>query len=149
LELSGWDTHVNQGLAGGILDSRIAKLAAGLLRLKSGFSVDNWKKTVVVITTEFGRTAAANGNNGTDHGTAGVTLLYGGAVRGGKIIADWPGLTKSKLHDGRDLRSTLDTRQILKVVLSSHYDIPSKVLDTKIFPDSETVSALPNLLLSG
>ena len=148
VELSGWDTHANQGLKGGVLDRNLAALAQGLQTLKSGFSKHDWKKTVVVVATEFGRTAAANGNNGTDHGTAGATLLYGGAVRGGKVMADWPGLAKAKLYEGRDLRPTLDTRQILKGVLAHHYDLTPRVLNSEVFPDSGAFAAVPNLIRS-
>lgn len=146
LELSGWDTHANQGLKGGLLDRNLETLAQGLQTLKSGFSKRDWSKTVVVVATEFGRTAAANGNNGTDHGTAGATLLYGGAVRGGRVMADWPGLAKAKLYEGRDLRPTLDTRQILKGVLAHHYDLTRRILDTEVFPDSGAFTALPAVL---
>ena len=148
LELSGWDTHANQGLKGGLLDRNLEVLARGLKTLKSGFSKNNWKKTVVVVATEFGRTAAPNGNKGTDHGTAGATLLYGGSVRGGKVLADWPGLGEAKLFEGRDLRPTLDTRQILKGILAHQFDLAPKVLNEEVFPDSGAISALSNLMKS-
>ena len=146
MEFSGWDTHANQGLKGGTLDRQLATLARGLRTLKSGLSKSDWNKTVVVVATEFGRTAAANGNNGTDHGTAGAMLLYGGAVRGGRVLADWPGLAKAQLFEGRDLRPTLDTRQVLKGLLANHYDLTSRVLDTEVFPDSGAFAGVTGLL---
>lgn len=146
MEFSGWDTHANQGLAGGALDRNLANLAKGLQTFKQGMSQADWDKTVVVVATEFGRTAAANGNNGTDHGTAGATLLYGGAVRGGRVFADWPGLAKSQLYEGRDLKPTLDTRQILKGVLAEHYDLTQRTLDKKVFPGSDGFAGISGIL---
>jgi len=102
---------------------------------------------VVLVSTEFGRTVATNGTGGTDHGTGGAALLFGGAVRGGRVIADWPGLASNQLFEGRDLRATLDTRQLLKGVLGAHYDLRNAELNQKIFPDSGAVGALDGLLI--
>lgn len=146
LEFSGWDTHAGQGMAGGTLDRRLKALADGLLALKAEFSAQAWSKTVVVVTTEFGRTVAANGNVGTDHGTGGAALLFGGAVRGGRVLADWPGLADRQLYEGRDLRPTLDTRQLLKGVLAAQFDLRRAELDSLVFPDSRAVPALGGLL---
>ena len=146
LGCSGWDTHAGQGMAGGTLDRRLQALADGLLALKAEFSAQAWSKTVVVVTTEFGRTVAANGNVGTDHGTGGAALLFGGAVRGGRVLADWPGLADRQLYEGRDLRPTLDTRQLLKGVLAAQFDLRRAELDSLVFPDSRAVLALGGLL---
>jgi uncharacterized protein (DUF1501 family) len=91
LELGGWDTHANQGSVDGALANRFSALDAGLRKLQQGLG-DSWKKTAIVVVTEFGRTVHANGTRGTDHGTATAALLLGGAVNGGRVIADWPGL---------------------------------------------------------
>ena len=103
IETGGWDTHSGQAgrLAGQLkaLDTTIAALRDGLGPV--------WSDTVVLVATEFGRTAAANGTGGTDHGTASCAMLIGGAVRGGRVIADWPGLSQAALYEGRDLRPTL------------------------------------------
>src|SRR5262249_60511373 len=95
-----------------------------------------WRETVVVLVTEFGRTARINGTNGTDHGPATVMLLAGGALKGGRVIADWPGLKPAKLHDGRDLKPTTDLRAVLKGLLADHLRVDAAVLATKVFPDS-------------
>jgi uncharacterized protein (DUF1501 family) len=92
-----------------------------------------WQQTAVLVVTEFGGTAAMNGTRGTDHGTGGCAFLAGGAVRGGRVIADWPGLSPRSLLDGRDLRPTLDLRSILKAVLQEHLRIDSIALATRIF----------------
>jgi uncharacterized protein (DUF1501 family) len=146
LEFSGWDTHAGQGLANGTLDRRLNALANGLLALKAEFSADAWSKTVVVVATEFGRTVATNGSGGTDHGTGGAALLYGGAVRGGRVLADWPGLAAGQLYEGRDLRPTLDTRQLLKGVIAAQFDLRSAELDRLVFPDSQGVPGLNGLV---
>lgn len=146
LEFSGWDTHAGQGLANGTLDRRLNALANGLLALKAEFSADAWSKTVVVVATEFGRTVATNGSGGTDHGTGGAALLYGGAVRGGRVLADWPGLAAGQLYEGRDLRPTLDTRQLLKGVIAAQFDMRSAELDRLVFPDSQSVPGLNGLV---
>ena len=147
LEFSGWDTHAGQGLANGTLDRRLNALANGLLALKAELSSHAWSKTVVVVVTEFGRTVATNGSGGTDHGTGGAALLYGGAVRGGRVLADWPGLATGQLYEGRDLRPTLDTRQLLKGVIAAQFDVRRAELDRLVFPDSQAVPGLNGLVI--
>ena len=95
-----------------------------------------WKDTVVLIVTEFGRTVRVNGTAGTDHGTATAALLVGGAVDGGRVVSDWPGLAETALHEGRDLRPTRDLRAVLKGVLADHLGIPAGALASTVFPDS-------------
>jgi uncharacterized protein (DUF1501 family) len=107
---------------------------------------ETWRETVVAIITEFGRTARINGTDGTDHGTATVALLAGGALKGGRVIADWPGLKPSKLHEGRDLKPTTDLRAALKGLLNDHLRVEPAVLATKVFPDSAGVRPMPGLL---
>jgi uncharacterized protein (DUF1501 family) len=100
----------------------------------------------VTIVTEFGRTAAENGTDGTDHGTGTVAMLIGGAVKGGSVIADWPGLGASQLYQGRDLKPTLDLRAVLKGVMQDHIGLSAKVLGNDIFPDSQAVAPLKGLI---
>lgn len=111
LELGGWDTHANQGAAQGTLAQQLAQLDSGLDRLRRGLGA-RWQTTQVLVVTEFGRTVAVNGSGGTDHGTASVAFRLGGSVAGGKVRADWPGLKREQLYEQRDLRPTLDLRQL-------------------------------------
>lgn len=142
VEDSGWDTHRGQQLA---LDRKFAELDAGLGAIREGLA-DEWNRTVVVVVTEFGRTVATNGSGGTDHGVGGVSLLAGGAVRGGRVGGDWPGLAPGALLEGRDLRPTTDMRALFKGLLAGHLAVPESALETRIFPDSRTVRPLEGLL---
>ncbi|PMG98364.1 DUF1501 domain-containing protein [Vibrio lentus] len=142
LELGGWDTHANQGNVNGRLSNQLKTLDVGLAALKASLG-DRWKKTVIIAASEFGRTAKENGTKGTDHGTGNVMLVSGGALpslkgAGGKVIANWPGLSQSQLYEGRDLNPTTDMRSVIKGVLNQHLSIESKQLDT-IFPDSAAI----------
>jgi len=141
----GWDTHANEGGAQGQLAARLAGLDAGLRLLKEELG-PVWRDTVVMIATEFGRTAAVNGTRGTDHGTAAAAFLLGGAVHGGRVIADWPGLSERALYQGRDLAPTLNLHSIMKGVLADHLAVPARALDTAVFPDSAAAKPLQGLL---
>src|ERR1700678_1140436 len=135
IEAAGWDTHANQGGAKGALAQRLAGLDQALRALADELG-PLWPQTAVLVVTEFGRTAAMNGTRGTDHGTGGCAFLAGGAVRGGRVMADWPGLGRAALLDDRDLRPTLDLRSVFKGVLDEHMHVGAKTLATRIFPDS-------------
>jgi uncharacterized protein (DUF1501 family) len=144
-EATGWDTHANQGGARGALAQRLGGLDEAVRTLCDELG-PAWQRTAVLVVTEFGRTAAVNGTRGTDHGTAGCAFLAGGAVHGGRVIADWPGLSRSALLDGRDLRPTLDLRNVFKTVLGEHLRIDSKSLDARVFPDSSVARPLQGLM---
>ena len=101
-----------------------------------------------MVVTEFGRTVAVNGTSGTDHGTATCAFLAGGAVAGGRVVADWPRLANSALYEGRDLRPTLDLRSIVKGVLGAHLGAPEGGLEEKVFPSSRAARPLEGLLRS-
>ncbi len=101
-----------------------------------------WPQTAVLVVTEFGRTAAMNGTRGTDHGTGTCAFLLGGAVQGGRVIADWPGLARPALLENRDLKPTLDLRSVFKTVLDEHMHVDAKTLAARIFPDSHAARAL-------
>ncbi len=131
----GWDTHANEGGAQGQLAQRLAALDKGLSTLKEQLG-PAWRSTAVLLVTEFGRTAAVNGTRGTDHGTATAALLVGGAVRGGRVIADWPGLSQRTLYQQRDVAPTLDLRSVLKGVLLEHLGVPASALQETVFPQS-------------
>ena len=109
---------------------------------------DAWKQTAVAVITEFGRTARINGTDGTDHGTATIALLAGGALKGGRVIADWPGLSEASLYENRDLKPTTDLRAILKGVLRDHLRVGERALAESVFPGSSTVKATSGLLVT-
>jgi uncharacterized protein (DUF1501 family) len=135
-DTSGWDTHFNEGGGQGQLTQRLTALDTALRALKESLG-STWSRTAVLIATEFGRTAAANGTRGTDHGTAAAAFLLGGAVHGGRVLCDWPGLSARDLYQGRDLRATLDLRSVMKSVLRDHLQISPRTLDAEVFPDSK------------
>lgn len=139
VEDTGWDTHGNELV---VLNRKLAELDEGLKAFHGG-AQPIWRNTVVAVVTEFGRTAAINGTGGTDHGTGGTALLVGGAVKGGRIAGDWPGLGQSQLNEGRDLRATTDMRALFKGVLRDHLGVAGDVLAGRVFPDS---AGLPPLL---
>ncbi len=137
LEFSGWDTHANQGLAGGQLDRLLAGLAEGVLALRGELG-PAWANTTVVVMTEFGRTARPNGTGGTDHGTAGAGFVIGPRLARSAVVSDWPGLSSGALYEERDLRPTLDTRAVLKGVVAGTFDLTAEQMD-RVFPDSRGV----------
>jgi len=144
-DTTGWDTHANEGGARGQLAQRFLELDAGLRTLKEQ-SGPAWRNTAVIAITEFGRTAAVNGTGGSDHGTGTVALLLGGAVNGGRMLADWPGLSQRALYQQRDLAPTLDLRAVLKGVLADHMGVPQHALDDEVFPDSGTIRPVRDLI---
>ena len=144
-DTTGWDTHANEGAAQGQLAGRLAALDSGLRMLKQQLG-PTWNDTVVLLATEFGRTAAVNGTRGTDHGTGTAAFLLGGAVKGGRVVSDWPGLATRSLYQGRDLMPTLDLRSVLKGVMQEHLQVPTRALDSTVFPDSQAAKALSGLV---
>jgi uncharacterized protein (DUF1501 family) len=144
VEFSGWDTHANQGMAGGPLDRLLGQLASGLAAFKTGMG-DDWADTTVVVMTEFGRTARPNGTGGTDHGTAGAGFVLGRSLARRGVLSDWPGLGNSELYEGRDLRPTLDTRSLLKGILTGVFDLTTAQAN-RIFPGSESLPAITNVM---
>lgn len=133
LESSGWDTHANQGSQQGQLANQFAQLDAGMLALKESLG-STWNNTMVLVVTEFGRTAAENGTGGTDHGTAGAGFLMGGAVNGGRIHTQWPGLSAGNLYEGRDLAPTLATHEVFAAILNQHLGIDQASIESGIIP---------------
>jgi uncharacterized protein (DUF1501 family) len=145
LAFDGWDTHANEGGATGRLAQLLGGLDGALAEFESGLG-PRWSDTVIVVATEFGRTARINGTEGTDHGTGTVALLAGGAVKGGRVISDWPGLKPASLYQGRDLAPTNDLRAVFKGVLHDHLGISERALAEAVFPDSAPVKAMRGLL---
>jgi uncharacterized protein (DUF1501 family) len=145
LALDGWDTHVNEGIANGRLSQLLGSLDDAVAAIKSNME-PAWSETVVALATEFGRTARINGTEGTDHGTATVALLVGGALKGGRIIADWPGLKSANLYQNRDLKPTTDLRAVLKGVLKDHLRADDRALAQNVFPGSDGVKPMTGLV---
>jgi uncharacterized protein (DUF1501 family) len=129
-DTTGWDTHANEGGAQGQLALRLRGLDAALQSLKESLG-PVWRNTVVLVATEFGRTAAVNGTRGTDHGTGAAAFLLGGAVNGGRVLADWPGLSRGNLYEQRDLKPTRDLRTVMKGVLRDHLGVSAAALTPK------------------
>ena len=146
LAFDGWDTHAAEGAMSGRLATLLGALDGAIAAIETEMK-DAWRETVVAIVTEFGRTARINGTDGTDHGTATVALMAGGALKGGRVVADWPGLKPAKLHDGRDLKPSTDLRAVLKGLLKDHLRVDDTVLASKVFPDSAAVKPMTGLLL--
>lgn len=130
--LGGWDTHANQGAAGGQLANRLMPLGQGLAVLADRLG-PLFDDTVVVVMSEFGRTARENGNGGTDHGHGNVMWVMGGTVRGGKVYGDWEGVADEKLNEGRDLPVTTDFRSVLAQISEEHLMLGDKRLE-QVFP---------------
>ncbi len=145
VELDRWDTHANQGGIKGKLATQFGRLD-GLLRILAQKFAAQWSNTAIVVITEFGRTAAVNGNAGTDHGTGSVAMALGGAVNGGKVMTDWPGLAKNNLFEGRDLNPTSDLRSMLKGVLGDHLGLGNAALSQDVFPDSSAIKPMRDLI---
>jgi uncharacterized protein (DUF1501 family) len=145
LAFDGWDTHADEGTTNGRLATLLGALDGALGAIQSGMG-DAWRETVVIVATEFGRTAKINGTDGTDHGTATVALLTGGAVKGGRVVADWPGVSDGSLYEGRDLKPTIDLRAVLKGVLRDHLRADERRLASNVFPGSESLRGLPGLV---
>jgi uncharacterized protein (DUF1501 family) len=145
LAFDGWDTHANEGGPVGRLAQLLSGLDGALVEFESGLGA-HWRDTVVVVSTEFGRTARINGTQGTDHGTGTIALLAGGAVRGGRVISDWPSLKQVSLYEGRDLKPTTDLRAVIKGVLSDHLGVSERALAETVFPDSAAARPLKGLV---
>jgi uncharacterized protein (DUF1501 family) len=141
LEIGGWDTHAFQPQR---LPPVLRQLdnGLGLLRATLGPA---WRRTAVLVATEFGRTAAINGSQGTDHGTGGAAFLLGGAVAGGRVLADWPGIAPGQLFERRDLAATRDLRALAKALLRQHLGLPEAAV-LAAFPGSEAVAPEAGLL---
>lgn len=149
MELGGWDSHTNQAVPNGAMSNNLRTLDATLAALRAGLqSGGTWGRTVVLVATEFGREVVMNGNQGTDHGTGGAAFVLGGAVQGGRVISDWPGLTKKDRFEGRDLRVTTDLRAAIRPLLAEHLQVPRAALDRDVLPGSNALRSL-DLLRAG
>jgi uncharacterized protein (DUF1501 family) len=145
LAFDGWDTHANEGGPVGRLAQLLSGLDGALAEFEQGLG-ERWRDTVIVVATEFGRTAHVNGTEGTDHGTGTIALFAGGAIKGGRVISDWPGLKPANLYQARDLAPTTDLRAALKGVLHDHLGLGERVLADNVFPDSAAAKPMKGLV---
>lgn len=142
VSLEGWDTHTQQNTA---LQQRFTALDNGIKALKAALG-ETWKKTALVAVSEFGRTVRVNGGGGTDHGTGGLAILAGGAIKGGRMFGDWPGLKPAALFENRDLMPAVDSRQVFKGLLRDHLGWAGNDLDTAVFHDSASAKPMSGLV---
>jgi len=144
LDIGGWDSHANQALPQGALSNNLKLLDAALAALRDSLhgARPAWPRTVVLVVTEFGREVAVNGTQGTDHGSGGAAFVLGGAVRGGRVLADWPGLAPKDRFEGRDLRTTTDLRAVFKTVLHDHLRVARATIDASVLPGSAALRPL-------
>ena len=141
IDLDGWDTHNNQP---GRMAGRLGELDALVEALATGLG-SAWARTIILVATEFGRTVAVNGTNGTDHGTASAALLIGGAVRGGRVLADWPGLATAQLYEARDLRPTMAMESLVSGIVANHYGVDARLAARTLYPAHGGLVALSGL----
>jgi uncharacterized protein (DUF1501 family) len=146
ISVDNFDTHANQGAGTGLLATRLSYLDNLVDGLTTGLG-DQWRDTVIVVATEFGRTARVNGTGGTDHGTASTALVLGGGMTRGGIIGDWPTLQQARLFENRDTAPTMDMRALFKGVLAEHMGVGRRALDTTIFPDSAVAATATRVLV--
>jgi uncharacterized protein (DUF1501 family) len=142
VEDDGWDTHANEAA---ILTRKIAELDAGLQVFHDTIG-PLWSRTLIVVATEFGRTAHVNGTGGTDHGTGGSLFLAGGALHGGRVAGQWPGMSASELYERRDVHATTDFRSVFKGVLMDHMGVAESVLESQVFPGSVGAKPMTGLV---
>lgn len=142
VETGGWDTHTAQNAR---LAAQLKSLDTLVAALRDGMGAA-WSSTTVLVATEFGRTAAANGTGGTDHGTASAAMLLGGNVKGGRVLADWPGL--ASLHEGRDLRPTLGLDALIAGSLGESFRLDAQRVSASLFPGLSQTRPLSGLLRS-
>lgn len=142
IETGGWDTHAGQRgrLAAQLkgLDAMIAGLQAGLGPV--------WDDTLVLVATEFGRTVAVNGTGGTDHGTGTAAMLLGGGVKGGRVLADWPGLATANLYEARDLKPTTPLDAFIGGAVADHFGVEPARAMAALFPASARTAAIEGLM---
>ncbi|MFD1789077.1 DUF1501 domain-containing protein [Sphingomonas floccifaciens] len=141
IETGGWDTHSGQQ---GRLAAQLRGLDAMVAAIKAGMG-QAWKDTMILVATEFGRTVAVNGTGGTDHGTASAAMLFGGAVKGGRVLADWPGLAPANLYEGRDLKPTTSLDGFIAGAAAAHFGIDPARTIAALFPKAGAIRPVEGL----
>ena len=144
IETNGWDTHTGQN---GRLANQLKQLDATIAAFRTGLGPD-WSSTMVLVATEFGRTARANGTGGTDHGTGSMAMLLGGAVAGGRVIADWPGLAPAVLYEGRDLKPTMDLDALVAGAMAQHFGLDPARSAGLLFPETRPTPTNQRLVVA-
>jgi len=144
MDVGGWDTHIGQGNVKGQLANRLQRLGEGLAALAQGLG-EEYRNTTVLVMSEFGRTVAQNGNNGTDHGHGNVAWVMGGGVQGGKVYGRWPGLNPNQLWEGRDLAVTTDFRSVIGAVVAGQFGVDDNAL-RQIIPDYKSDEGLRGIV---
>jgi len=142
IETGGWDTHSAQTPR---LAAQLKALDTMLAALRDGMG-PHWNTTTVLVATEFGRTAAANGTGGTDHGTGSAALLFGGALQGGRVLADWPGLSSSALYQSRDLQPTLGLDSVIAAAVAETFGLDPELTGRTLFPQTAVPRMRQSLL---
>lgn len=137
--LGGWDSHVDQGNATGSIARRLQALGDGIAALARGLGTA-WRDTAIVVVSEFGRTVHENGDGGTDHGHGNVVWVAGGAIKGGRVYGEWPGLALEHLYQRRDLAVTTDFRTAIGVVAERHLRLPDAGL-ASVFPGAPAATS--------
>ncbi|TBW40340.1 DUF1501 domain-containing protein [Siculibacillus lacustris] len=146
LAFDGWDTHASEGALGGQLANRLGGLDGALAAFESELG-PAWADTAIAVVTEFGRTVRINGTTGTDHGTGTVAFLVGGAIRGRRVIADWPGLADDRLYQNRDLKPTTDLRAVFAGLLVDHLGVSPTAIADEVFPDGGLLKPMAGLIV--
>ena len=144
IETNGWDTHTGQN---GRLTAQLRQLDATIDAFRTGLGAE-WANTMVLVATEFGRTAHANGTGGTDHGTGAMAMLVGGAVAGGRVLADWPGLGPSALYESRDLKPTTDLDALVAGAMAQHFGLDPARAAGLLFPETKPVAMAQRLVIT-
>ena len=142
LETGGWDTHTGEQFR---LTAQLKALDTMLAALRDNLG-PVWEQTAVLVATEFGRTAAVNGTGGTDHGTASAAMLFGGAVKGGRVVADWPGLSQANLYEARDLKPTIGLDALIAGVAAETFALDPARVRTALFPGVSPTRPVEGLL---
>lgn len=146
IDVQGFDTHTYQGTGDGRLARALAPLGAAIMQCRDALGAAVWGRTLVLAITEFGRTVAPNGTGGTDHGTAGVAFACGGALAAAKVHGQWPGLSRDRLYQGRDLAPTTDLRALFMAALTGHMGLPAADVARRIFPEAPGLRPLDLIL---
>lgn len=131
-EVNGFDTHAAQGGVDGTHTKCLVEMDEIIKTLKV-YLEDTYKETLILTVTEFGRTIAQNGGNGTEHGYGTAIFMAGGLLKKSQVYTDWPGLKSKELYQGRDLNATTDARSVYASAMSTVFDLDFKRIQKEVF----------------